>query len=363
MAGHRELIDFAKQVRGSLPKDLPKSMADVEITPGLRKFLDDYPYGYEKIDYRLRLFDNLDKCLGEQEVAADFDGDNDLDVAVAASGTDRVKVLENTGNALNPFRLAPQAFFVGDFPVAMAVGDLNRDNRPDLVTANFNSNDLSVLVHGPQNDLNFLGAESFSAAEQFPDSHTAVAIGELNQDGSQNLDVAAAINFGTGFQPEIGILGGDGTGGFISPSSFPVGPTTFDATNSIGIGDLDGDGRNDLVINHTGLDDIGVLFGTGFGNFAPEVRVPAGGDQRALVLEDLNLDGLLDVILIDSTNPNPSVRVLFGHGGDQFVLAPEVPTGGSPSSLALADLNGDGLLDIALTDESSASVLVLLQEP
>lgn len=93
MAGHRELIDFAKQVRGSLPKDLPKSMADVEITPGLRKFLDDYPYGYEKIDYRLRLFDNLDKCLGEQEPQSGkivieflFELDRDRFVAVGSDG-------------------------------------------------------------------------------------------------------------------------------------------------------------------------------------------------------------------------------------------------------------------------------------
>lgn len=119
--------------------------------------------------------------------------------------------------------------------------------------------------------------------------------------------------------------------------------------------------RNSEVLGFCMVADFGVLLGTGGGNFAPEELISAGGSQTALVLGDLNLDGALDIVILDSINS--VLRVLFGQGDGQFVLAQELAVGNRPAALVLADINADGLLDVVLTDELADAVLILLQAP
>lgn len=281
-----------------------------------------------------------------------------------AAERDEVRIFENDLSSPDEnFKSLNQAFPVGNFPNALAVGDLDKDGFPDLVTANLLSDNLSILVSNSGIPFDF-STQSF-AAVPFPDAHVAVAIGELSQDPAGDLDLVTSVIFEAGIPPQLGVLKGTGNSNLFFPSPDPdpleVGANVADSINSIEIGDVNEDGINDLVISHTGLNDFGVLLGTGGGNFAPEELISAGGSQTALVLGDLNLDGALDIVILDSINS--VLRVLFGQGDGQFVLAQELAVGNRPAALVLADINADGLLDVVLTDELADAVLILLQAP
>src|SRR5262249_15863088 len=135
------------------------------------------------------------------------------------------------------------------------------------------------------------------------------------------------------------------------------------------VGDVNGDGRADLVINSIGGEDsvvsqLGVLLGNGDGTFGgPIFNSPQGGEEGDVALGDFNNDGRLDAA-VGGEAALPDGLALFNGNGDgtfpQFLLQ-RVSTGGNdPFGVAAADLNGDGLVDLVAANTSSNSVGVLL---
>jgi hypothetical protein len=179
-----------------------------------------------------------------------------------------------------------------------------------------------------------------------------VAVGDFNGDGI--LDLAVANQEGT-----VSVLLGNGHGGF-SPapnSPIPVGRVH----SSVVVGDFNGDGKLDLAVTNILDNTVSVLLGNGDGTFhaAPNSPIPVGSGPDSLAVADFNGDGILDLAV---ANQEGTVSLALGNGDGSF-LAPNaadtISVGGSPNSIAVGDLNHDGMPDI-VTANQDGTVSVLL---
>src|SRR5262249_48885488 len=153
---------------------------------------------------------------------------------------------------------------VGLTPYSVAIADVNGDGKPDLLTPNYtNDDDVSVLLG--------TGAGSFSAAPSSPFvgvAPDALAVAELNGDGKPH----PASSTATRGANRASVERGPGTGSSGAATHFAVGAVPCAVT----IGDLNNDGKPDLVVCNANTSIVSVLLGTGTGSFAPAVNFAVG---------------------------------------------------------------------------------------
>lgn len=182
----------------------------------------------------------------------------------------------------------------------------------------------------------------------------SVATGDLNGDGKVDL-VTADVDNNT-----VTVMLGDGAAdpAFPATAAFPVGEYPY----AVVIEDFNGDGQPDLAtVNY--YETVSVLLGDGQGGFAeaPGSPINIGGQHSTLATGDLNRDGKVDLAVVDSSSSD--IRVLLGNGTGGFTAAPGSPfqagAGGS-GSVVIVDLNGDGKLDLVGTYPAPNEVWILL---
>jgi hypothetical protein len=127
--------------------------------------------------------------------------------------------------------------------------------------------------------------------------------------------------------------------------------------NSTALGDLDGDGRADLVTSSND-NSVSVMISAGGGTFAPRVDYPAGSAPRRVTLGDLDGDGRLDIVVPNSGSS--SVSVWLGTGGGAFGARHDSPSGGNPYAVAIGDLDGDTRPDLAVANYGANQASVLM---
>src|SRR2546426_1098685 len=198
---------------------------------------------------------------------------------------------------------------VGLDPVAVALGDVNGDGKLDLLVANANSNNLTGLL-GSGDGTFTAAAGSPVAVGLYP---VAVALGDVNGDGKLDLLVANANS------NNLTVLLGNGDGTFTAAAGSPV--AVGSSPSSVALGDMNGDGKLDLLTANSGSNNVTVLLGNGDGTFtaAPGSPVSVGGGPYSVVLGDVNGDGKLDLLLANGSSNN--LTVLLGNGDGTFTAA------------------------------------------
>jgi hypothetical protein len=297
----------------------------------------------------------------------DFNGDGLPDLAVTDTISASVSVLLNTTVPGVPTITPdfPQTGApAGTNPQAMAIGDLNGDGKPDLAVVS-DSTVLSVLLNATMPGA---ATPSFVAKKDFDTGFgpRSVAIGDLNGDGKPDLAVATTGLFGSGGVSVLlnATMPGGITPDFAAAQDF----TTGRGAISVAIGDLNGDGRPDLAIANLLSNSVSVLLnttmpGAATPSFAAKQDFTTGTLPKSVAISDVNGDGLPDLAV--ANRQSASVSVLLnttapGATTPAFAAKQDFTTGNNAYSVATGDLNGDGKPDLAVASRDSNSVSVLL---
>lgn len=233
----------------------------------------------------------------------------------------------------------------GGDPVALAVADLNHDGKLDIVAANPDAGTVTVLLGDGKGHFHPARGSPFPAGHLPAD----IGVGDFNGDGFPDLLIA---NHQT---PYVTLLLGDGTGGFHPAPHSPFPINSKPHPHGVAVGHFCGDAKPlDAVIDSWASDQVELLIGDGKGDLSDGPMFPAGpGSDMPLRSADLNRDGAPDIVMPDTAigrwNRN-TVSVLLGDGKCGFRPAPgsPFPAGAVPWSVALGDMNGDGIPDIVL---------------
>ncbi|ASW56764.1 VCBS repeat-containing protein [Plantactinospora sp. KBS50] len=256
------------------------------------------------------------------------------------------------GNAIPPATFAAAAEYeTGTRPWATTYGDFDGDGRVDAVTGN-GGGSISVFRN--------LGGGTFGeradyAAPALPYFllFDLVAV-DFNNDG--HLDIAVSGGNPVG---NVVLYANNGDGTFAEPTSVPMG---F-GPNQIAVGDLNRDGKQDLLTANNFSADVSVRLGRGNGTFGPERRYQIGPGPQGLAVADVNRDHIPDILTGNFGRLEDSLSVLLGRGDGTFRPARNYAAGLSVNDVAVADFNRDGLPDVALPEFVSNQVEVLLGRP
>jgi len=176
----------------------------------------------------------------------------------------------------------------------------------------------------------------------------AVTAGDFNNDGT--LDLAVTNNNFRLTHSQVKVLLGSDQGKFQKPVGYSVGGEPTFVTSA----DLNGDGKLDLIVvnhrlrHHPGK--ISVLLGNGDGAFQPQVTYKAGEAPWQAAVADFNGDGKLDLAVTREGKPG-IVSILLGNGDGTFQPQIKVPAGHNPFYIVTGDLNGDGKPDLVVAGQ------------
>jgi len=296
--------------------------------------------------------------------AADLNGDGQLDLIVASNASGNISVLLNTSapGASTPTFAVAQTFAVGLNPRSISIADFNGDGLPDIVIANYGGNTVSVLLNTTAPGAS---SASFAAQQTFASGSnpSSVASVDLNGDGRPDLIVA---NNGSN---SVSVLLNTTAPGAATPS-FAAQQTFASAANPISViaNDLNGDGKPDIVVANSGAASVSVLLnttasGAATAAFTAQTSFATGSSPVAVSAADLNGDGKPDLIVVN--NSSNTVSVLFstiaaGDVAPSFAAQQTFATDAGPTSIAIADANGDGKPDLIVANNGANNLSVLL---
>jgi hypothetical protein len=286
----------------------------------------------------------------------DLNGDGKPDLAVACQSGKIAGVYLNTttpGSATPSFS-GPYVLGTG-FAGAVAIADINGDGIPDIITSNYNGLTLVFINNTAANAATPSFAAPVAVAGIAADGGQDLAVADINGDGKPDIvsgnatnDVYVALNT----TPT-----GSTMPSFSTPVSLPTGNNFSIGVYGVTIGDLNRDGIPDIAAASFGGAVTVFLNETTPGSstasfLLPAANMPLGHFEYSAVIGDIDGDGVPDLTLVGPYGPLTFLRNLTPPGATTLTFAPEVDynVGGEPTALAIADIDGDGRLDIVLSD-------------
>jgi len=277
-------------------------------------------------------------------VAADFNGDGNLDLAVANDLSPYLTIL--LGNGDGTFRYGPQSPKTPSFEQTVMVGDFNGDHIPDILALSTSNPCMCISVLLGNGDGTF--QDAITTEPTF--AVQAVGVGDFNGDGQLDLATAGTFGFGSG----VNILLGNGDGTFRVGASYPGESTPL----SIAVADFNRDHKRDLAIAYLEGTGISVMLGNGDGTFQPAVNYPTAFPNWVAVA-DFNGDHIPDLVAANF-DFSSGVSVFLGNGDGTFHPGVFYPAGYETSYVAVGDFNGDRKTDIVAADYRYNDVYVML---
>ena len=296
-------------------------------------------------------------------VTADFNGDGKLDMAVAHTIDSSIYFL--AGNGDGTFKPAVKIAVGVAIGGTMLVGDFNGDGKLDIFVSGVAGDTGHPIILLGNGDGTFKvsidAGSTFNVAGTYP---RGWAVGDFNGDGKLDL-VSTLPSTVTADRGGYVVLLGNGDGTFTRGAVDTSGSLHY--SRWVAVGDFDGDGKLDLAFGDgTGVDDTGtqeltIMLGNGDGTFRLSAHYHSPGPTAAdafhpehVIVADLNRDGKLDVIVCDYA---ANIDVFINNGNGTFKPAVFYVTGGPPlnaegypRSVCIADMNGDGNVDLVVNN-------------
>ncbi|CAF1313567.1 unnamed protein product [Rotaria sordida] len=282
-------------------------------------------------------------------IADDINKDNHLDIVTVNSKSNSISLIMGYDNGT--FDL-PRVYSTGkdSHPLAVAIGDLNNDNRSDLIIANAGTDSIGILIG--------FHYTTFQSYKTYFSDNTRRPQGIITRDFNNDkyLDIAVAFSL----SDKIGILLGYGNGSFGIMMTYSTGNGS--RPQSLTVHDFNNDGQLDIVVISSATNDIGILLGYGNGSFTTSRRYSTGNGSGpiAIILTDINNDGEIDIVVANAAANN--IGILLGHGNLTFDTIITYSTGNNskPQSLAVGDFDNDGQIDIAVANFLTSNISIFL---
>ena len=235
----------------------------------------------------------------------------------------------------------------GASPSAARIGDLDGDGLNDIAVVNLQGS-LQLLFNNGAGSFDRLSLNGLWP----PSARTLdVDIGDLNGDGRNDIAVAFSTQTGA-----VSVLLNQGGRTFSAPDNYD----SCNSSNGVVIGDLDHDGDNDLA-DISQCSKSSVLLNDGHGSLVLSGTYGNGSDSRSIALADFNRDGFEDIAYLNNGfNGNGSVTVIINNTNGTFGAPIHLYAGDLPDDLTVGDFDGDGNTDIAVSNSYYSLVIILL---
>jgi hypothetical protein len=286
--------------------------------------------------------------LPQSIAIGDVTGDGRADVVIGLSGLG-IEIFPQTSSGTLG---APRLIATADSD-QIKLGYLNGDKARDIVGIGWGTNTVSVFLNDGAGNMN--GPTVYDALHG---GYDVLRVGDVSGDGRDDIVVMSGQLYA---DPNISVLVQQATGGFAPAVTYSVGGQTL--TTDIAIGDVTGDGRNDLVVAYGGNQPnsfVGVLGQTGAGTLAPVTSYASLDCPQSIVVADVDGDGRQDVVVLHGGWNAAGVYRAKTDGtlGAEELYAIPYATSYQPDGLAVGDVNGDGLPDLAIADYNHGLVVL-----
>ncbi len=281
---------------------------------------------------------------------ADFDGDGRPEIA-SSNTFSQVSVLQNncTNQVLSFDRKLDLSAINGTYRVA--TGDLDGDGKLDLLVGSTSPNTVSIY-----RNTSTLGNTSFAARIDMATTAQpySIAVVDLDGDGKPDMGVSAFSSSPLIIYRNTSSIGSIS---FAAPLVFPSGPDPLNAA----IGDLDGDNKPDIAVTAGTSIEVSRNTSTlGSISFDPKIQFPTGLQPYGVAIGDIDADGKKDLVSANYNSNTVSIlRNLSTSGSLNFATKVDFPTGSKPYCVAIANIDGDGKLDVAVVNSTANTFSII----